>query len=176
MAEARTAYQTGKMNPRFQQFAKDYEFLVKPCIAGRLQTKAKVEAPMKVLDEIRTYNGTLTYRELLELVERINNRVNTRNHKGTGKIPILYYEKEFHCVPPISSSYVTSQSLIIDSVACHSPRKDVHRIPCRISCAAIKIIFYFILSIFSSNFKYALSKSSQINIHTFHPTFCTMIL
>lgn len=49
---------------------------------------------MKLLDEIRAYNGTLTYQELLELVERINHRVNTRGHKGTGKIPILYYEKE----------------------------------------------------------------------------------
>ena len=102
MDEARTGYQKGKVNMRFQQFAKDYDFLVKPCIAGRPQTKAKVEAPMKILDEIRAYNGTLTYQELLELVERINNRVNTNVHKGTGKIPILYYyEKEKASLSPL---------------------------------------------------------------------------
>lgn len=94
MDEARTAYKKSKINQRFEQFAKDYGFPIKPCIAGRPQTKAKVEAPMKLLDEIRAYNGTLSYQELLELVERINHRVNTRVHKGTGKIPILYYEKE----------------------------------------------------------------------------------
>lgn len=101
MDEARTTYRKGKVNLRFQQFAQDYGFLVKPCIAGRPQTKAKVEAPMKILDEIRAYNGTLTYQELLELVERINNRVNTRVHKGTGKIPILYYEKEKASLSPL---------------------------------------------------------------------------
>ncbi len=101
MDEARTAYKKGKINQRFDQFAKDYGFRVKACIAGRPQTKAKVEAPMKLLDEIRAYNGTLTYQELLELVERINHRVNTRVHKGTGKIPILYYEKEKASLLPL---------------------------------------------------------------------------
>lgn len=101
MDEARTAYKKRKINQRFDQFAKDYGFRVKPCIAGRPQTKAKVEAPMKLLDEIRAYNGTLTYQELLELVERINHRVNTRIHKGTGKIPILYYEKEKASLLPL---------------------------------------------------------------------------
>ena len=101
MEEARTAYSKGKINQRFEQFAKDYGFHVKPCIAARPQTKAKVEAPMKLLDEIRAYNGTLTYQELLELVERINHRVNTRVHKGTGRIPILYYEKEKASLLPL---------------------------------------------------------------------------
>lgn len=76
MDQARTEYGKGKVNVRFQQFADDYGFKVKPCIAGRPQTKAKVEAPMKILDEIRAYSGTLNYAELHELVERINNRVN----------------------------------------------------------------------------------------------------
>lgn len=101
MYEARTAYKKRKINQRFDQFAKDYGLHVKPCIAGRPQTKAKVEVPMKLLDEIRTYNGTLTYQELLELVERINHQVNTRVHKGTGKIPILYYEKEKASLSPL---------------------------------------------------------------------------
>src|SRR5690625_7829386 len=30
---------------------------VKPCLAGRNETKAKVEAPMKLLDEIHAYQG-----------------------------------------------------------------------------------------------------------------------
>ena len=94
MDEARTEYNKGKINNRFSQFAKDYGFKVQPCIAGRPQTKAKVEAPMKILDEIRAYNGKLNYQELVELVIRINNRVNTQINQGTGRIPLMYFNKE----------------------------------------------------------------------------------
>lgn len=94
MDEARTEYSDGKVNIRFQQFADDYGFRIHPCIAGRPRTKAKVEAPMKILDEIRAYNGKLNYCELNELVKRINNRVNTQVNQGTGRIPMLYFAKE----------------------------------------------------------------------------------
>ncbi len=94
MDEARTEYYEGKVNARFQQFADDYGFKVRPCIAGRPRTKAKVEAPMKILDEIRAYNGKLNYDGLNRLVTRINNRVNTQVVKDTGIIPIMYFNKE----------------------------------------------------------------------------------
>ena len=94
MEQARTEYRKGKVNVRFQQFVDDYRFKIKPCIAGRPQTKAKVEAPMKVLDEIRAYSGTLNYSELHKLVERINNRVNMQVNQGTGRIPRMYFQKE----------------------------------------------------------------------------------
>lgn len=102
MDVARTEHSEGKVNIRFQQFADDYGFRVRPCIAGRPRTKAKVEAPMKLLDEIRAYNGKLDYRELNELVQRINNRANTQVNQGTGRIPLMYFEKEkafLHSLP-----------------------------------------------------------------------------
>ena len=49
---------------------------------------------MKILDEIRAYNGKLDYRELVELVARINNRANASVNQGTGRIPIMYFNKE----------------------------------------------------------------------------------
>lgn len=94
MDEPRTAYRNGKTNNKFQQFADDYGFKVRPCIAGRPNTKAKVEAPMKLLDEIRAYNGTLNIDELYELVSKLNNRINSTCHTSTGKIPVLHLEKE----------------------------------------------------------------------------------
>lgn len=94
MDEPRTAYRNGKINNKFQQFADDYGFKVRPCIAGRPNTKAKVEAPMKLLDEIRAYNGTLNIDELYELVLKLNDRINSTCHTSTGKIPILHLEKE----------------------------------------------------------------------------------
>lgn len=94
MDEARTNYRKGKVNNKFQQFADDYGFKVRPCIAGRPNTKAKVEAPMKLLDEIRAYNGQLDYEGLVKLIEKLNNRINSSCHTTTGKIPILHLEKE----------------------------------------------------------------------------------
>lgn len=94
MDEARTNYRKGKVNNKFQQFADDYGFKVRPCIAGRPNTKAKVEAPMKLLDEIRAYNGQLDYEGLVKLIEKLNNRINSSCHTTTGKIPILHLKKE----------------------------------------------------------------------------------
>lgn len=94
MDQPRTAYQSEKVNNKFQQFADDYGFKVRPCIAGRPNTKAKVEAPMKLLDEIRAYNGTLNFNELHELISKLNNRINGTCHTSTGKIPVLHLEKE----------------------------------------------------------------------------------
>ena len=106
MDEARTESSQGKINVFFQQFADDYGFKVKPCIAGRPCTKAKVEAPMKILDEIRAYSGRLDYAELCELVERINNRINSQTNQGTGRIPLLYFEKEKAFLNPLPTEEI----------------------------------------------------------------------
>ena len=101
MSEARTENSAGKVNTKFKQFADDYGFIVKPCIAGRPRTKAKVEAPMKILDEIRAYSGTLDYDGLHKLVVKINNRVNTNVIKDTGIIPVMYFNKEKASLLPL---------------------------------------------------------------------------
>jgi len=98
---ARTENHIGKVNIKFQQFADDYGFKVRSCIAGRPRTKSTVEAPMKILDEIRAYNGKLDYNELNQLINRINNRVNTHVIKGTGIIPVMYFNKEKTFLSPL---------------------------------------------------------------------------
>ena len=74
---ARIEFFEGKINVKFKQFADDYVFKVRPCIAGRPRINAKVEAPMKILDEIRVYNGKLDYDGLNKFIAHLNNRVNT---------------------------------------------------------------------------------------------------
>ena len=61
MDEARTNYASGKINGKFDQFSKDYQFILKPCVAGRPSSKGKVETQMKLLDEIHAYQGKLTF-------------------------------------------------------------------------------------------------------------------
>lgn len=49
---------------------------------------------MKILDEIWAYSGTLNYSQLHALLERINNWVNAQVHQVTGRIPLMYFQKE----------------------------------------------------------------------------------
>ena len=113
MEQPRINDSEGKVNICFEQFAKDYGFQVRPCIAGRPQTKAKVEAPMKILDEIRAYSGRLDYTELCELVERINNRINSQVNQGTGRIPLLYFEKEKAFLNPLPTEEIRKHYRIV---------------------------------------------------------------
>ena len=53
----RTRYFKGEVNSQFEEFSKDFGFKVIPCKAKSPQTKDKVESQMKILDEIRAYNG-----------------------------------------------------------------------------------------------------------------------
>jgi hypothetical protein len=74
---------------------------------------------MKILDEIRAYNGTLDYDELIKLVEKINNRVNGKVVKGTGRIPVMYFEKEKAHLSPL-------------------PRKEIRK-PYQINTSRVKV-------------------------------------
>lgn len=91
---ARTEYFEGKVNNKFKQFADDFGFKTHPCIAGRPNTKAKVESPMKILDELKAYSGDLSYEELITKLEEINNRENSKYHHGYDSMPLLSLEKE----------------------------------------------------------------------------------
>lgn len=106
MDEPRTGKKEGKVNNKFYQFMKDYGFDLKPCTARRPQTKGKVESSMKLLEEINAYQGKLTYQELLDLVSKINNRVNLDIHQGTGQIPIKLLEKEKDFLKPLPSKQI----------------------------------------------------------------------
>ena len=94
MDEARTEHNAGKVNAKFDQFARDFGFKVRPCVAGRPRTKGKVEAPMKLLDEIHAYQGKFTLEELHTFIEDLCNRINHQLHQGTGKIPIFEFKQE----------------------------------------------------------------------------------
>lgn len=101
MDEPRTEYQKGKVNDRFYQFAKDMGFEVRACIAGRPRTKAKVEAPMKLIDEIHAYQGKFDFEGLHQFVQKLCDRINNSYHQGTGKIPILALKKERNLLSPL---------------------------------------------------------------------------
>ena len=105
MDKARSHYMPGVENKEFEAFAKDFGFKTVPCIAKSPQTKGKVEAPMKILDEICAYSGKLTLVELYDKVRELNQRVNSQFNQGTNRIPIDDFQKEKDSLlhlPPVS--------------------------------------------------------------------------
>jgi transposase len=109
---ARTKHFLGKVNNKFQQFANDYGFEVKPCISRAPETKGKVEAQMKIIDELKAYNGSLDYSELVALLEDINNRENTMFHRSYQKTPVMALQKEKDFLLPLPCKEIRSQYLI----------------------------------------------------------------
>ena len=64
---------------------------------------------MKYLAEISAYSGKLNLVELYELVERINLRINSSISQGTGKIPIIEFEKEKDSLLPLPHESIRNQ-------------------------------------------------------------------
>lgn len=112
MDEARTEHFTGTINNKFAQFAQDFGFKVQPCIAGRPNTKGKVEAPMKLLDEIHAYQGRFTFEELHEFVRKLCTRINQTFHQGTGKIPVFALKQEKNLLQPLPKSAIRDSYMI----------------------------------------------------------------
>lgn len=101
MNEARSRNNEGVINNKYYQFSKDFGFKVRPCMARRAKTKGKVEVLMKLIEEIHAYQGDLDYKGLIDLVEKINNRVNMDIHQTTGKIPLNLLKKEKDHLMPL---------------------------------------------------------------------------
>ena len=115
---ARTEKSDGKVNPKFQQFANDFCFKIKPCLAGRPNTKAKVESPMKLIDEIMNYNGLLEdFTELEKKIEELNNEANGRISQGTGYAPVLVFKKEKEHLQSLPNNNIISSYKNKTSVA-----------------------------------------------------------
>ena len=114
MDEPRTKGSPGKVNVRFRQFADDYGFRVQPCVVATPRTKGKVESPMRILDELRAYNGKLSYTGFIELLARINDRENSKVHPGTGKIPLMYLKKEKDALSPLPQELIRHPYQLMD--------------------------------------------------------------
>jgi len=109
MDASRTLSSPGKVNCKFEAFAKDFGFQTKTCVAATPRTKGKVESQQKFLAEIQAYSGKLNLVELYDLVERINKRVNCSISQGTGKFPMKEFEKEKDSLLPLPNESIRNQ-------------------------------------------------------------------
>ncbi|WP_207742435.1 IS21 family transposase [Clostridium tepidum] len=109
MDQARTEGSQGKINNKFKQLADDFGFKVVPCIRARPNTKAKVENPMRIIDEIMNYNGIVeNLEELHKKMSIITNEANSRMCQATGLPPILVFNKEKEHLLPLPHDKVCS--------------------------------------------------------------------
>ena len=109
MDKARTESSVGKVNPKFQQFADDFGFNIVPCVRARPNTKAKVENPMRIIDEIMNYNGLLdNEQQLYEKMQQITNEANSRICQAIGIPPILVFKKEKEHLLPLPNDKICS--------------------------------------------------------------------
>lgn len=148
MDQPRTPYSQGKINDKYQQFANDYGFKVHPCIAGRPETKGKVESPMRILDELKAYSGDLDYIELNNKLEALNNRENARYHASYQTVPImaLKQEKSFLLDLPqskIRSYYqINTESLHVNKMSMITYKTNQYSVPHKYIGKIVKIQVY----------------------------------
>lgn len=121
MDHSRTAYSRGVVNERFDHFSKDFGFKLKPCEAGKPQTKGKAENVMKLLDEIHAYQGQMNYEELHEFVQTLCERANHSYHQGTGKIPILAFKQEKNLLQPLPRKSIRDSYKIVHKLVKVNP-------------------------------------------------------
>ena len=136
MDKARTERYEGKINPKFQQLADDFGFNIVPCVRARPNTKAKVENPMRIIDEIMTYNGLLANEEeLYEKMSIITNEANSRICQATGLPPILVFEKEKEHLLPLPNDKICSSykntiiSIKVNSNALFKYKGNLYSVP-----------------------------------------------
>jgi len=135
MDKPRTLKYDGEINKRFQAFADDFGFKIKPCVAYSPQTKGKVESTMRLLDEIQAYSGKLDLVQLYEKIAEINDRVNSSISQGTGRIPIKDLSKEKDSLLPLPNESIRNQYRIksqrakVDRSSCISIRSNQYSVP-----------------------------------------------
>ncbi|WP_392486565.1 IS21 family transposase [Haloimpatiens sp. FM7315] len=109
MDQPRTERSPGKINNKFKQLADDLGFKIVPCIRARPNTKAKVENPMRIIEEIMNYNGILeNLEELYKKMSIITDEANSRICQATGLPPILIFKKEKEHLLPLPHDKVCS--------------------------------------------------------------------
>jgi len=136
MDQARTERSEGKINNKFKQLADDFGFKIVPCIRARPNTKAKVENPMRIIDEIMNYNGIVeNLEELHKKMSIITNEANSRICQATDLPPILVFNKEKEHLSPLPNDKVCSfyknvtSSAIVNTNALFKYKKNMYSVP-----------------------------------------------
>lgn len=111
--KVRTKNNDGILNSKLAEFLKDYNIDWEICMPYRPESKGKVEAKMKIVDELKGYNGE--YRDSLDIENKlqiITNEENNRICQSTSMPPSFLWEQEKERLLSLPSKKVRSSYFI----------------------------------------------------------------
>ena len=101
------------VNKEFNQFVKDMGTTIKLCKPFSPETKGKDETSNKFMNWLIPYNHEFeNEKELIEIIERIRNKVNSTLNQTTNIQPILLYKKEKEYLSDLPSIQIINSYLM----------------------------------------------------------------
>lgn len=95
------------INNQMKSFADDFHFRIRLAKPRHPYTKGKVEVINKFLDWLRPYEGEFeTEDELIMILEKITEKVNSQVNQATGVPPLLLFQKEKDYLQPLPNRKV----------------------------------------------------------------------
>lgn len=105
-------YSQHEFIPKFKTFAKDMGFIPKKCKKHSPETKGKDESCNRFMSWLYPYNHEFeTESELIEVIKRINIKVNLEVNSTTNMPPIVLYEKEKEYLNPLPKKQIIESYL-----------------------------------------------------------------
>jgi transposase len=102
-----------KINPEFNQFAKDMGTIVRTCKYRSPETKGKVETANKFMAWLIPYNHEFSdEEELLQIIKDIRDKANSNVNQTTNIPPILLFEKEKEYLLPLPNNCIMLSYLV----------------------------------------------------------------
>ena len=96
----------------FKAFLKDFNIDGKRCKIRSPNTKGKVEVRNKFIKWLIPFNNSFeTEDDIIKIIEKINNIVNTKINSTTNVKPIMLYQKEKEYLSPLPSNQIISNYL-----------------------------------------------------------------
>lgn len=138
------------LTSRFEEFCKDYEIKVKPCIPHRPQTKGKTETQNKIVDQMKNYNGKyIDLYHMHEILEIINKEDNDDISQATKFHRIFLFGKEKGDILPLPSTeirrkyHLTLKEVIVSKESLVSYKSNKYSVPkkyigCRVGLVVIR--------------------------------------
>ena len=90
------------LNPKFEQFCRDYGIIIKPCMPRRSQTKGKTETQNKIVDQLKNYNGKFKdVFDMHKILDVINTEDNVSISQATNLPRKFLFKKEKGNLQPL---------------------------------------------------------------------------
>lgn len=104
-----------KINSKLKAFADDFGFKIILCKPRHSYTKGKVESANKFVEWILPYDGEFENEsDIIELLQRINSKVNQAPNQATNIPPILLFQKEKEYLLPLPSNHIIESYMNYD--------------------------------------------------------------